>query len=225
MRLVFLGAPGAGKGTIAKMLSTKFSWPHVSTGDAFRAIMEKDTLLAREVKDVVNSGQLVNDALTRKVVKARLKEENSFILDGYPRNLVQVKDLNEILAAKKQKLNAVVYFDVLKQELVSRLSARLTCKNGHVFNLTSNPPKTQGKCDYCGEALIQREDDKPEKVKKRLRVYEKQTKPLIEYYKEAGLLKTIKTSSISKVYTGVVKILKNLKKKEGIKGKLISCLL
>ncbi len=208
MRLVFLGAPGAGKGTIAKMLCNEFMWPHISTGDAFRSIMSKDTALAKEVKAVVESGKLVNDALTKQVVEERLKSEDSFILDGYPRNFTQVVDLDQILKSKGQSLDAVVYFEVPKSELVARLSGRLTCKNGHIFNLNSNPPKVSGKCDVCKSDLVQRADDSAEKVKERLDVYAKQTKPLIAHYEKKGLLIKVKQGSIADVYSATKLALK-----------------
>ena len=208
MRLVFLGAPGAGKGTIAKMLANDFYWPHVSTGDAFRAIMSKDTALAKEVKMVVESGKLVNDALTKQVVEDRLAEEKSFILDGYPRNFTQVVDLDQMLKAKGQSLDAVLYFEVPKNELVERLSGRLTCKNGHIYNLKSNPPHVEGKCDICRIELTQRADDDEDKVKDRLEIYAKQTKPLIAHYEKKGLLRTIKQGTIEEVYAATKAALK-----------------
>ncbi|MBO5770154.1 MAG: adenylate kinase [Spirochaetales bacterium] len=187
MNLVFLGPPGAGKGTIAVIAKDALGVPHISTGDLFRANIKNETELGKEVKAILASGGLVPDEITIKMVEKRLQEDDAqkgYILDGFPRTVPQADALAEM-----SKLDAVINFVLDPDEIIRRLSGRRVCKStGRTYHITSNPPKVEGIDDETGEPLIQRDDDKPEAIKHRLEVYEAATAPLIEYYRAKGIL-------------------------------------
>jgi adenylate kinase len=193
MNLIFLGPPGAGKGTIAAMTKEEFGIPHVSTGDLFREAIHNQTELGKQVKSILDSGDLVPDELTVKIVRERLEEsdaQSGFILDGFPRTIPQAEALEEF-----RTIDAVINFQVDKELIIKRLSGRRIAKqSGRVYHIHYNPPKVEGKCDETGEELIQRDDDKPEAVEHRLEVYHSQTAPLISYYRERNLLKDLDAS-------------------------------
>ncbi|MEW5955395.1 MAG: adenylate kinase [Candidatus Micrarchaeota archaeon] len=199
MRLVLLGAPGAGKGTQAKLLAEKFGVPHVSTGDMFRAAASADTPLGREAQKYMQAGALVPDNIVVSLVKERLGQQDAqkgFLLDGFPRTAVQASELDEMLRSSGQKLDAVVNIDVAEQDLIARLSSRRTCRKcGAIYNALFQKPKTEGVCDRCGGGLYQRSDERPEVVRERLRVYATNTAPLIDYYRRKGLLKQVTASN------------------------------
>ncbi|MEM5948521.1 adenylate kinase [Spirochaetia bacterium 38H-sp] len=190
MRLVFLGPPGAGKGTIAAIVSKDLGIPHISTGDLFREAIKNKTELGKKVESILASGELVPDKLTIALVKDRLSKEDAkegFILDGFPRTIVQADGLAEF-----SSLDYVVNFDISDEAVIKRLSGRRVCPStGRVYHIEYNPPKVEGKDDETGEDLIIRPDDQPEAIKNRLEVYKKQTAPLIAYYTEKGLIKNI----------------------------------
>jgi len=179
-----LGAPGVGKGTQADLLSKETGMPHISTGDIFRDNIKRQTELGKLAKSYIDQGGLVPDEVTNDMVKDRLKEEERFILDGYPRTINQADFLAGI-----QDIDMVINFTLPESEIIRRISGRRTCKAcGSVYHIMFNPPKAEGVCDKCAGVLIQRSDEMPETVRQRLDVYSKQTEPLIEYYKEQGLL-------------------------------------
>lgn len=193
--IVMLGAPGAGKGTQANLISQKLGLPHVSSGDIFRENIKNETELGRKVKAILDSGELVPDDITIAMIKDRLSREdcaNGAVLDGFPRTPAQATALDEMLAFFKGKVDIVPYIEVSDEELIVRLTGRWTCKEcGHIYHIKFNPPKEAGKCDHDGTPLYQREDDKAETVTNRIQVYLKQTAPLIEHYTAAGVLFSI----------------------------------
>ncbi|NYZ74930.1 adenylate kinase [Candidatus Micrarchaeota archaeon] len=201
MRLVLLGAPGAGKGTQAKLLAEKFRVPHISTGDMFRAAASADTPIGREAQTFMQAGALVPDNVVVGLVKERLVQEdakNGFLLDGFPRTVIQANALEEMLRASGQKLDSVVNIDVSEQELIARLSSRRTCRKcGAIYNLIfeTQKPKKEGVCDRCGGELYQRSDERPDVIGERLRVYTTNTAPLVDYYRRKGLLKQVVASN------------------------------
>ncbi len=192
MRIVLLGAPGAGKGTQAELLSKAYGIPQVSTGDIFREAIRKNTQLGREAEKYIGQGKLVPDELVIGLVKERLSEddcEKGFILDGFPRTLAQAKALDDILASWGMALDAVVEIVSSKEAIVERLSVRRLCREcGAIYNLRNKPPKVQGICDLCGGSLYQREDDKRETIENRLDIYRATVNGLEEHYISNGLL-------------------------------------
>jgi adenylate kinase len=190
--IVLLGPPGAGKGTQAKNISENYGLPHISSGDIFRENLNNHTELGEKAEEYMNRGELVPDDITISMIRERLSRpdcERGALLDGFPRTPGQAEALDEMLSDFNSQVDAVPYIKVPKDELVERLSGRLTCRAaGHVFHKKYNPPKEPGICDYDGSELYQREDDKPETVKRRIRVYLDQTQPLIDYYHDRGLL-------------------------------------
>jgi adenylate kinase len=190
--IVLLGPPGAGKGTQAKNISENYGLPHISSGDIFRENLNNHTELGEKAEEYMNRGELVPDDITISMIRERLSRpdcERGALLDGFPRTPGQAEALDEMLRDFNSQVDAVPYIKVPKDELVERLSGRLTCRAaGHVFHKKYNPPKEPGICDYDGSELYQREDDKPETVKRRIRVYLDQTQPLIDYYHDRGLL-------------------------------------
>ena len=191
MFIVLLGPPGAGKGTQAARLASDLEVPHISSGDLFREHLQGESALGREARGYINKGQLVPDGVTIGMVKERLMRPDckaGAILDGFPRTPPQAQALDEILASLEGSLRAVLYMRVSEQELISRLTGRWTCSQGHVYHLRFNPPKNAGICDLDGSPLHQRDDDREDTVKQRIHVYQQQTMPLIAYYRERGLL-------------------------------------
>lgn len=212
MRLVLLGAPGAGKGTQAKMLIEKYRIPQISTGDILRKAVADGTPLGKEAKVIMDKGELVPDKIVLGLVDERVKQDDckkGFILDGFPRNTVQAEALDKLLNDIKMPLDSALSVDVPKEDLMKRLTGRRTCKScQQMYNIYFTPPKKEGACDKCGGELFQRGDDKEETIKKRLDVYDAQTAPLIDYYKKKGILKTVAgTGSINEIFKKVCNIL------------------
>jgi adenylate kinase len=212
MKLVLLGAPGAGKGTQAKKLIEKYGIPQISTGDILRKAVADGTPLGKEAKSYMDKGELVPDSVVIGLVKERLAQDdckNGYILDGFPRNTSQAEALDKVLAEMNASLDAALSVDVEKDELMKRLTGRRTCKNcQQMYNVYFSPPKKDGVCDKCGGELYQRDDDKEETIRKRLDVYEAQTAPLIEYYRKKGILKSVQgTGSIEDIFDRICSIL------------------
>lgn len=192
MKIVMLGAPGAGKGTIASRLSAKYGIPHISTGDIFRANIKNGTELGKKAKSYMDQGLLVPDELTCDLVMDRISQDDckkGFILDGFPRTIPQAEALTDALDEKDEQMDYALNVILSDDKIVKRMSGRRTCpKCGAVYHIVTLPPKKEGICDKCGSALVQRADDSEETVKKRLQVYHEQTEPLIEYYHRAGII-------------------------------------
>ena len=190
MKIVLLGAPGAGKGTHAQYLSDKYEIPHISTGDIFRANLKEGTPLGLKAKAYMDRGELVPDELTVDLVLDRLDQEdcaNGYILDGFPRNLFQADALTKALAAKGEEIDHAIHFVISEEAIIHRMSGRRVCPVcGASYNVVGMPTKVPGICDRCGNEVIQREDDKPATVLKRLEVYREQTEPIVGYYRERG---------------------------------------
>lgn len=195
MRVVLLGAPGAGKGTQAKKLIDKYRIPQISTGDILRKAVADGTPLGKEAKVIMDQGGLVSDKIVLGLVEERLKQPDckaGYILDGFPRNTAQAEALDKMLAGMGASLTTALSIDVDMNDLLKRLTGRRTCKScQQMYNIYFTPSKKQGVCDKCGGALFQRDDDKEETIKKRLDVYEKQTAPLISYYGKKKILKAV----------------------------------
>jgi adenylate kinase len=186
MRLVLVGPPGAGKGTQASLLAEHYKIPHISTGDIFRANLKSGTELGVKAKGFMDKGELVPDSVTNEMVKDRLQSESGFLLDGFPRNVAQAEVLRHFLMERQAPLDAVVEFAIDNKEIIKRLSSRRTCRGcGKVF------AGDIGKCDACGGEIYQRDDDKESVIARRLEVYGEQTAPIIDFYKQAGLLITV----------------------------------
>ena len=188
MKIIMLGAPGAGKGTQAKMLAAKYQIPHISTGDIFRANIKGGTPLGKKADEYISQGLLVPDQLTCDLVRDRIAKEdckNGFILDGFPRTIPQAVELEDVLSEMNTSLDYAIDVDVPDEVIVTRMGGRRACtKCGATYHISFNPTKVEGVCDICNEATVLRDDDKPETVVKRLGVYHQQTQPLIDYYKE-----------------------------------------
>lgn len=193
MRAVLLGPPGAGKGTQAVRLVEKYGIPQISTGDIFRKNIKEGTELGKKAQEYTNSGRLVPDELVVDLVADRLQQDdcaNGYLLDGFPRTIAQAEAFDKMLEAKGQKLDAVINFEVSYETLMVRLTGRRLCKAcGASYHIKNLPPKVEGVCDKCGGELIQRKDDTRETAEKRIEIYEESTAPLIDYYKNAGILK------------------------------------
>ncbi|MEK7197474.1 MAG: adenylate kinase [Nitrospirota bacterium] len=212
MRLVLLGAPGAGKGTQAKKLIDKYGIPQISTGDILRKNVADGTPLGKEAKVIMDSGGLVSDKIVLGLIEDRLKQSDctkGFILDGFPRNTAQAQSLDGILKNLGMPIDSALSVDVPKDDLMKRLTGRRTCKGcQQMYNVYFSAPKKDGVCDKCGGALFQRDDDKEETIKKRLDVYEAQTAPLFDYYGKKGILKSVTgVGSIDEIFNKVCKIL------------------
>lgn len=211
MKIIMLGAPGAGKGTQAKKLAVKYGIPHISTGDIFRANIKNGTELGKKAKVYMDQGLLVPDELVVDLVVDRFKEpdcEKGYVLDGFPRTIPQAKALDEALAKNDDQVEYAIDVDVPDANIITRMAGRRACVNcGGTYHLETIPPKKEGICDTCGAELVLREDDKPETVEKRLKVYHDQTQPLIEYYTSKGILKSVDgTKNLEAVFEDVVKI-------------------
>ncbi len=195
MRVVLVGAPGAGKGTQAKFVAKHYAIPAISTGDIFRANIAAKTQLGQEAKRFMDAGDLVPDEVTIGIVRDRLRQDDTqegFLLDGFPRTVAQAEALRDMLGDLGTPLDVVLELRVDDDEVVRRLSGRRTCRNcGHVWHVEFDPPREDGVCDVCGGELFQRDDDLPETIRRRLEVYSKQTAPLVGFYKDAGLLRSI----------------------------------
>jgi len=200
MRLVLVGPPGAGKGTQASLLAEHYQIPHISTGDIFRANLKSGTALGLQAKGFMDKGELVPDSVTNEMVKDRLSNASGFLLDGFPRNVVQAEVLQGFLKEKGAPLNAVVEFQINNEEIIKRLSSRRTCRGcGKVF------PGQVSKCESCGGEIYQRDDDQESVIARRLEVYGEQTAPIIDYYRKAGLLVAISaTGEVSAITKNVI---------------------
>lgn len=212
MKIIMLGAPGAGKGTQAKKIADKYQVPHISTGDIFRANIKNGTELGMKAKTYMDQGLLVPDELVVDLVVDRLAQEdcaNGCVLDGFPRTIPQAECLDAALAAKGEAIDYAIDVDVPDENIINRMSGRRACVAcGATYHIVHIPTKVEGVCDRCGENLILREDDKPETVKKRLDVYHAQTQPLIDYYTSKNVLKTVDgTQDMEAVFQAIVDIL------------------
>ena len=212
MKIIMLGAPGAGKGTQAKMIAEKYSIPHISTGDIFRANIKNGTELGKKAKTYIDAGQLVPDELVVDLVFDRFKEDdckNGYVLDGFPRTIPQAEALDNALKAIGDKVDFAIDVEVPDENIVRRMGGRRACVGcGATYHVVYNPTKEEGKCDTCGGELIVRDDDKPETVLSRLEVYHNQTQPLIDYYKGQGILKSVDgTVDMKDVFKAIVEIL------------------
>lgn len=212
MKIIMLGAPGAGKGTQAKRIAEKYHIPHISTGDIFRANIKEGTELGKKAKNYMDQGLLVPDELVVDLVADRIQKDDckdGFILDGFPRTIPQAESLDAALAKMGEVMDYAIDVDVPDANIVARMGGRRACTGcGATYHVEYNPTKTEGICDSCGEQLILREDDKPETVQKRLNVYHEQTQPLIDYYNKAGILKTVDgTQKMDDVFAAIISIL------------------
>ncbi|WP_028234415.1 adenylate kinase [Pseudobutyrivibrio sp. MD2005] len=212
MKIIMLGAPGAGKGTQAKQIAAKYSIPHISTGDIFRANIKNGTELGKKAKEYMDQGLLVPDELTCDLVMDRIAQDdakNGFVLDGFPRTIPQAEALDVALTKIGEAMDYAIDVDVPDENIINRMSGRRACLNcGATYHIVSIPPKKEGVCDSCGNELVLRDDDKPETVKKRLDVYHEQTQPLIDFYKGKGILKSVDgTQPMEKVFDDITSIL------------------
>lgn len=212
MKIIMLGAPGAGKGTQAKKIAAKYGIPHISTGDIFRANIKNGTELGLKAKSYMDAGGLVPDEITIGMLLDRIHQpdcENGYVLDGFPRTIPQAESLTEALKKNGESIDFAVNVDVPDENIISRMSGRRACLNcGATYHIVYNAPKKEGVCDACGQELVLREDDKPKTVKKRLDVYHDQTQPLIDYYKKEGVLAEVDgTKDMEEVFQNIAAIL------------------
>ena len=215
MKIVLLGPPGAGKGTQAKSISNRYSIPHISTGDIFRKNISENTPLGIEAKSYMDNGQLVPDEVTINMVKERLKEDDcksGYLLDGFPRTVSQAEALEAFLKERNESLNTALLIDVPSDFILERMTGRRVCPScGASYHIKFNPAK-DGKCQLCGTEVVQRKDDTEETVKERLDVYEKQTQPLIDFYKKENLLSVVDgTKAINEVFESICDTLESYK--------------
>lgn len=216
MRFVLLGAPGAGKGTQAKMLIDKYQIPQISTGDILRKAVADGTPLGKEAKSYMDKGELVPDSVVIGLVKERLSQDDckkGYILDGFPRNTSQAETLDTVLAEMNASLDVALSVDVDQDILMKRLTGRRTCKScNQMYNIHFSAPRKDGACDKCGGELYQRDDDKEETIKKRLDVYNDQTAPLMDYYGNKGILKSVQgVGDINEIFNNIVSVLDSVK--------------
>ena len=212
MKIIMLGAPGAGKGTQAKKIAAQYSIPHISTGDIFRANIKNNTELGQKAKTYMDKAELVPDSLVVDLIMDRFKEAdcaNGYVLDGFPRTIPQAEALDNALKANGEKVDFAINVEVPDENIINRMSGRRACVGcGATYHIKYNPTKVEGVCDACGEKLILRDDDKPETVKNRLSVYHEQTQPLIDYYNKAGVLAEVDgTKDMEDVFKDIVNIL------------------
>lgn len=214
MKIVMLGAPGAGKGTQAKRIAAKFSIPHISTGDIFRANIKNNTLLGAKAKSYMDKGELVPDELVIELIMDRFAQDdcvNGYVLDGFPRTIPQAEELDKALKSVNDNLDYAIDVEVPDDNIINRMSGRRACVNcGATYHVVHNPPKVENECDTCNGELILRDDDKPGTVKNRLDVYHTQTEPLLKYYTEKGILYTVDgTQDMDTVFDSICKIVGN----------------
>lgn len=212
MKIIMLGAPGAGKGTQAKKIADKYQIPHISTGDIFRANIKEGTEFGKKAKSYMDQGQLVPDELTLELIMDRFQNpdcKNGYVLDGFPRTIPQAEALTEALAKKGETIDYAINVEVPDENIINRMGGRRACLAcGSTYHIVYAPTRVEGICDRCGEKLVLRDDDKPETVKNRLNVYHNQTQPLIEYYTRQGKLAEVDgTQSMEDVFNAIVKIL------------------
>ena len=212
MKIIMLGAPGAGKGTQAKRIAEKYTIPHISTGDIFRANIKNGTELGKKAKEYMDQGALVPDELTCDLVMDRIQQDdckNGFVLDGFPRTIPQAEALDEALNKIGKKMDYAIDVDVPDENIVNRMGGRRACLScGATYHVEFNPTKAEGICDACGAQTVLRDDDKPETVQKRLTVYHDQTQPLIDYYKKQNILKSVDgTQPMEAVFDAIIGIL------------------
>ena len=212
MKIIMMGAPGAGKGTQAKMIAEKYAIPHISTGDIFRANIKNGTELGKEAKKYMDQGKLVPDELTVKILLDRVAQPdcaNGYVLDGFPRTIPQAEVLDKALCELGDKIDYAINVDVPDENIVNRMGGRRACVGcGATYHIKYNAPKEENTCDTCGSDLIIRDDDKPETVQNRLSVYHEQTQPLIDFYEKQGVLKTVDgTVDMNDVFAAIVDIL------------------
>ncbi|WP_066712872.1 adenylate kinase [Clostridium sp. Marseille-P299] len=214
MKIIMLGAPGAGKGTQAKKIANKYGIPHISTGDIFRANIKNNTELGKKAKEYMDQGLLVPDELTLSLIMDRFSQadcENGYVLDGFPRTIPQAEALTNALKEAGEAIDFAINVEVPDENIVARMSGRRACVNcGGTYHVVFNPTKIDGVCDTCGGELVLRDDDKPETVAKRLNVYHNQTKPLIDYYAKLDVLKEVDgTKEVSEVFEDITAILED----------------
>ena len=212
MKIIMLGAPGAGKGTQAKMIAERYNIPHVSTGDIFRANIKNNTELGRKAKEYMDKGELVPDELTVSILLDRVAQDDcktGYVLDGFPRTIPQAEALTAALEKMGTQIDYAIDVDVPDTDIVERMSGRRACvKCGATYHILFNPPQQENICDICGDKLVLRDDDHPETVQKRLDVYHEKTQPLIEYYDKKGVLKTVDGSKeMHEVFNDIISIL------------------
>ena len=212
MKIIMLGAPGAGKGTQAKQIAAKYEIPHISTGDIFRANIKEGTALGMEAKSYMDKGQLVPDELTVKILLDRVSKDdckNGYVLDGFPRTIPQADVLDKAVSELNDKIDYAINVDVKDDNIIRRMSGRRACLNcGATYHIVNVPPKKEGICDTCGSELVIRDDDKEESVKARLLAYHEQSQPLIDYYNNKGILKEVDgTKDMNDVFADIVNIL------------------
>ena len=212
MKIIMLGAPGAGKGTQAKMIADKYQIPHISTGDIFRSNIKNGTELGKEAKTYMDKGELVPDELTVRILLDRVAQpdcENGYVLDGFPRTIPQSEVLDQELSKRNETIDYAINVEVPDENIVRRMSGRRACVNcGATYHIVHVPPKQEGICDKCGKELILRDDDKEETVKNRLNVYHEQTQPLIDFYQNKGVLKEVDgTVDMMDVFKAITDIL------------------
>ena len=212
MNIILLGAPGAGKGTQATKISDRYGLPHISTGDIFRANIKNGTELGKEAKEYMDKGLLVPAELTVRLLLDRVAQDdckNGYVLDGFPRTIPQAEVLDEKLSELGEKVDYAINVDVPDENIVNRMSGRRACLNcGATYHIVSIPPKKEGICDVCASALVLRDDDRPETVQNRLKVYHEQTQPLIDFYEKKGVLRSVDgTFPMEEVFTAITKIL------------------
>ena len=212
MKIIMLGAPGAGKGSQASRIATEYQLPHISTGDIFRANLKEETELGKKAKSFMDKGELVPDDITIAMLLERIHKEdckNGYILDGFPRTIPQAEALKEALAKKNEKIDLALDVEASDELIIKRMAGRRTCPAcGAIYHIVTLPPKTEGICDRCGADLIQRKDDNEETVKNRLKIYHEVTEPLISYYKKEGILEEIDgAEELDKVFEKVKRII------------------
>ena len=213
MKIIMLGAPGAGKGSQASRIAMEYQLPHISTGDIFRANLKEETELGKKAKSFMDKGELVPDDITIAMLLERIHKEdckNGYILDGFPRTIPQAEALKEALAKKNEKIDLALDVEATDELIIKRMAGRRTCPAcGAIYHIVTLPPKEEGQCDRCGADLIQRKDDNEETVKNRLKIYHEITEPLISYYKKEGILEEIDgAEDLDKVFEKVKTIIR-----------------